>query len=125
MSGYPGEQEVLAELDHELDVPCVVRWRFLWFIALARLNVKLDTENTRIAKCHDVTNLAIEEATNAPHGGRDTPRTLLLWSIAKVLSGVSDEDWDLDKETVGWGLRESLVLLLRVLLAFDDMFGEK
>ena len=31
-----------------------------------------------------------------------TLRTHLLWSIAKVLDRLSDEDWDLDKEIIGW-----------------------
>ena len=76
----------------------------LWFIAPTRLNVELDDENTRIAKYNEVTNLAIEAAIKAPCGGRDTPRTRLLWSVAQVLDGLSDEDWDLDKDMLGWGL---------------------
>ena len=51
----------------------------------------------------------------APYGGRDTPRTRSLWSIAQVFDRLSDDDWDLDKETIGWGLGETLVLLPLVL----------
>ena len=98
---------------------------FLWFTALSRLNVKLDVEKTSITKYHHVTNLAINAAIKTPYGGRDTPRTRLLWSIAKVLDGLSDEDWDLDKEMIGWGLGESPVLLPPVLPPAEDVFGEE
>ena len=27
------EEVLLAELDYEIDIPCVVQWRFLWFTA--------------------------------------------------------------------------------------------
>ena len=90
---------MLAELNYEISIPCVVQWRFLWFTAHSRLNVKLNDLYTRIAKYHEVTNLAIEAAIKAPYGRRDTPRTRLLWSIVEVLDGLSDEDWDLDEVT--------------------------
>ena len=63
----------------------------------SRLNVKLDFEQTRITKYHEVT------------------RTRLLESIPKILDPLSKEDWDLDKEMVGWELGDSLVLLSPVL----------
>ena len=85
------EEEVLMELDHELDVPCVVQWRFLWFI---------------------VPQLAIESAINVPDGGHVTPRTRLLESIAVIMDRLSEEDWDLDKEMIGWELGDSFVLPL-------------
>ena len=62
------EEEVLRELDYELDVLCVEQWRFLWFSAPLRLNVKLGCHDARIAQYHEVTNLAIESANNVPHG---------------------------------------------------------
>ena len=52
----------------ELNVPCVVHWGFLWFIPPSSLNVKLDVENIRISKYHEVTNLVIEAAIKAPYG---------------------------------------------------------
>ena len=61
-------------------------------------------KKTRIAKDHEDANMAIEAAVKAPCGGCDTPRTGLLWSIAEVLDGLSDEDWDLEKEMIGWTL---------------------
>ena len=44
-----------------------------------------------------------------------TPRTHLVGSIAMVLDRLSEEDWNWDKEMIGWELGESLVLLLPVL----------
>ena len=85
------EDEVLADLEFEIRHSLFGTMGFLCFTAPSRLNVKLDDENTRIAKYHDVTNLAIEAAIKALNGGRDTPRTRLLWSIAKVRDLMSDE----------------------------------
>ena len=87
------EEEMLAELDCEIDMPCVVQWGFLWFPAPSRLNIKLHVGNTRISKYHEVTNLAVEAAIKAPYGGRDTPRTCLLWPLDKVLDGLSAGIW--------------------------------
>ena len=109
------EEEVLRELNYEIDVPCVVQWRFLWFTAPSRFNVELHCQDARIIKCHEFTNLANEAAINATHGGHVTPRTRLVGSIAMVLDRLSEEDWNLDKEMIGWELGESLVLLLPVL----------
>ena len=44
-----------------------------------------------------------------------TPRTRLLESIAVIQDRLSEEDWDLDKEMVGWELGDSAVLLPSVL----------
>ena len=115
ISSKEEEEEVLRELNHEIDVPCVVQWRFLWFLAPSRFNVELHCQDARIIKCHEFTNLANEAAINATHGGHVTPRTRLMGSIAMVLDRLSEEDWNLDKEMIGWELGESLVLLLPVL----------
>ena len=81
-------KEVLRELDHELDVPCVVHRGFLRFIAPTRSNVKLDCHDGRIVKYREVTNLAIEAAVNAPCGGH---RTHLIESISRILD--RPHDW--------------------------------
>ena len=44
-----------------------------------------------------------------------TPRTRLLESMAMILDRLSEEDWDVDKEMIGWELGDSLVLLPLVL----------
>ena len=64
------EEEVLMELDSEHDV----------LAAQSILNVKLDCQDARIIKYHEVTNLAIEATINAPCQGHVTPRTRLLGS---------------------------------------------
>ena len=80
------KEEVLAELDYESSIPCVVQWGIIWIAVPSRLNVKLDVDNTRIAKYHEVTNLAIEAAIKAH-------RTRFLWSIAKVLDRLRNGTW--------------------------------
>ena len=113
------KEEVLREMEKELDVPCVVQWRFLWFTAPSRLNVKLDCHDARVIKYHEVTNLAIEAAINVSYGRQVTPRTRLLESIAIILDRLSEEDWELDKEMIGWELGDSLVHLPPVLSVGD------
>ena len=57
-----------------------------------------------------------------------TPRTRLLESIATVLDRLSEEDWDLDKEMIGWELGETLVLqppALSVEEVWNDDLDEK
>ena len=73
MSGHP--RSPLRELDYEIDVPCVVQWGFIWFTALSRLKVKLDCQDARVVKYHEVTNVTIEAAIDAPYGRHVTPRT--------------------------------------------------
>ena len=43
--------------------------------------------------------------------GHVTPRTRLLESISLILDRLSEEDWDVDKEMIGWELGDSLVRL--------------
>ena len=59
------EEEVLAELNHEIDIPCVAHWGFLWFTAPSRLNVKLDVEKFRITMYNEVTKLAIDATASS------------------------------------------------------------
>ena len=97
----------------------------MWYTGIAV--VKLYVEFFRIAKFHEVTNLAIEAAINVHHEGRDTPRTRLLDSIALVLDRLSEKDWDLDKEMIGWELGGSPVRLLLCCLwkKFGTMISVK
>ena len=60
------KEEVLMELDYEVEVPCVVRWGFLWCTAPSQFDCKLDCHGARIVKYHEFTNLAIESAINVP-----------------------------------------------------------
>ena len=78
----------------------------------SKLNVKLDSRDARVVKYHEVTNLALESAINAPY---ETPRTRPLESISLILDRLSDEDWDLDKEMIGSELGDSLVRLSPVV----------
>ena len=80
-----------------------------------RLNVKLDCRDARIVKYHEVINLAIESAINAPYEGHVTSRARVLEPIAMILDCLSEEDWHLDKELIGWTLGDSPVRLPPVL----------
>ena len=73
--------------------------------------MELDCHDARIVQYYEVTNLAIQSAINVPYGRHVTPRTRLLESISLILDRLSEEDRELKKETIGWELGESLVLL--------------
>ena len=121
-----GEHEWVLERRRRSAGGVGLRYRCsLWYTGIAV--VKLYVEIFRIAKFHEVTNLAIEAAINVLHEGRDTPRTRLLDSIALVLDRLSDKDWDLDKEMIGWELGESPLRLLLCCLwkKFGTMISVK
>ena len=71
MSGYSEntiamqEEEVMGrDLDYELCTPCVVQWSMQWFSAPTRLNQKLEDDEIKIAKYHEVVDMAITETIN-------------------------------------------------------------
>ena len=47
------------DLDYEICIPCVVQWSVLWFSAPTRFNQTLEGEDIRVAKYHEVLNMAI------------------------------------------------------------------
>ena len=67
-------------LDFKIDVSCVVQW----FSALTDLNRILDTELKNSKKYHEVVNGAIMDAIVKPFGGKRTPRSCMLTSVARV-----------------------------------------
>ena len=48
------EDRVLADLDNNIDVPCVVQWALLWFTAPSRSNLYHEDNGTHIEMYHKV-----------------------------------------------------------------------
>ena len=53
------ENEVLVALNYDIDVPCVVQWRLLWFSSPTRLNQRFADNGTKVAKYNEVGDMAI------------------------------------------------------------------
>ena len=69
------EKEILVALSYEIDVPCVVQWRLLWFSSPSRLNQRFADNATILEKYHEVINFASVVPFTASLGGFNTPRT--------------------------------------------------
>ena len=53
-------EEVMGrDLDHELCITCVVQWSMLWFSASTRLNQTKEDDEIKMAKYHEVVDMAI------------------------------------------------------------------
>ena len=75
-----------------------------------RLNQTLKGKETKIAKYHEVVNVAIAEATSMPFGGSHTPRTSMLTTAAAVLHK-THRKCSVNKEMKGWEMEGRPVLL--------------
>ena len=76
----------LEALNCDLDVPCPLQWRLLWFFSPSRLNQRFTNDDgTNIAKYHEAVNMAIEITFKMPFEGLHTPRTVLLTSVGVIL----------------------------------------
>ena len=68
------ESEILEALNYDLDVPCVIQWRLLWFSSTSRLNQTFTNNGTKVAKYHEAVNMAIVATFTMPFEGLHTPR---------------------------------------------------
>ena len=72
------ENEVLVALNYDIDVPCVVQWRLLWFSSPTRLNQRFADNGTKVTKCNEVKYMANEASFTLSIGGSHMPRTCSL-----------------------------------------------
>ena len=56
------------DLDYGLCIPCVVQWSMLWFSAPTRLSQTMGDDEIKIAKYHEVVDMAITETITLPFG---------------------------------------------------------
>ena len=57
---------ILADLEYNLDVPCVMRWAFLWFTAPSRSNLYHEGNGPHEDMFHKATKTAIKRACGQP-----------------------------------------------------------
>ena len=69
------ESENLVALSCDIDAPCVVQWRLLWFSSPSRLNRRFADNATIFEKYHEGINFANVAPFTAFWGGFNTPRT--------------------------------------------------
>ena len=53
------ENDILEALNYDIDVPCPLQWRLLWFSAPSSLDRKFANHGTKIAKFQETVNMAI------------------------------------------------------------------
>ena len=100
------ERDILEALNYDIDVPCSLQWRLLWFSAPSSLNRKLVNNRTKVAKFRDTANSATEKTCNIAFDGTHTPRAWNLRAGSIFLSYAPDKDWNLQEEMKGWGVGE-------------------
>ena len=99
------ENDTLEALNYDIDVPCPLQWRLLWFFAPSNFNRKFVNNGTKEAKFRETVNNAIELACNIAFDGIHTPRACLLRARSILLSCAPDRDWDWEEEMKEWGVR--------------------
>ena len=85
------ENEILEALNYDLNVPCAIQRRLLWFSSPSRLIQRFANDGTKIAKYHEAVNMAIEITFTMPFEGL---HTRLLRSFVVVLYMLLDKDWN-------------------------------
>ena len=95
------EENLAMQMDHGLDVPCMVQWSLLWLYAPARLNKILGLE-LKIKK------KKTRSCQHYYHGRYCTTiRRCMLTSVARVLHR-THKKWRVNKEMEGWMARGSV-----------------
>ena len=100
------EDRILADLDCNMDIPCVVQWALLWFTAPSRSNLKYEDDGVHDEMYHEVTDTAIRWACGQRYGGYFTPRRALIGAVMTVMGRLAEQHWDLDQELRGWEPRD-------------------
>ena len=95
------ENEVLETLNYEIEVPCPLQSRLLWFSPPTNLDPKFMNNGTTIAKFRKIVNHAIELSCNIVLDRTHTPRALLVRTVTVLLCSAHDKDWNLKEEMQG------------------------
>ena len=106
------EKKVLEALTHDIDVPCIVQWRMLWYSAPTSLDNALLNDGVILETFNEPMNWAFQSAFVLPHWRMNTPRSRFLRSIRAMLEGVTEWVWDPERDMHGWeqGGRPDLLL---------------
>ena len=72
------ENKILEALNYDIDVPCVVQWKKLWYSAPTSLNIALLNGGVIFAEYSETVNVAIEGSSVLPLWRGNTPRSCFL-----------------------------------------------
>ena len=67
------ETKVLEALTHDIDVPCIVQWRMLWYSAPTSLDNALLNDGVILETFNESMNWAFQSAFVLPHWRMNTP----------------------------------------------------
>ena len=97
----------------------------LWSSASTRLNQTMENDEIKIAKFHEVVDMAIMDTITLPFADTHTPRTCMLRSVAAVLHRTPHKDWDVNREMKGWGMEGRPVLCpLSMMVAMKILMND-
>ena len=79
-------EEVMGmELDCKIGIPCVVQMVHVKVFSTYTIESSIGKREIKIKKYYEALNMAIMYAISRPFGGKHTPRSSMLASVAKVL----------------------------------------
>ena len=99
------ENVILEALNCDIDVPCPLQWKLLWFSAPKKLNRKFVNNGTKVAKFRDTVSSAIELICNIAFDGAHTPRACFFHGRCQLSCRAQDKDGNIEEEMQGWGGR--------------------
>ena len=113
--------DILEASNYDLDGPCPLQWRLLWFSTVAAQPKICSDDGAKIAKYRETVNMAIEITLTEPFDGLHTSRTCLLRAVSVLLCNSPDKDWNDEEEMKGWCLGECPLLLPYDNVSDDDL----
>ena len=84
------EAKVQEALQYDLEIPCIVQWRMLWFSAPISLNKDLLNVGTILGKFYEAVILAVLNVLGAPNFGVHTPRIFFMKAMRTILEDMPE-----------------------------------
>ena len=95
------QARVLEALQCDLEIPCIVQVRTLWFSAPTSLNNEPLNDGVILDKYNETVNFAFQSVFTLPYWRMKTQTSCFLRSIGAVLENMLERIWDLEREMVG------------------------
>ena len=84
------ENAILEPLNYDIDVPCPLQWRLLWFSTPTNIIRKFVNTGTKVAKKRETDHCAIELTFNIPFDGAHTQRACFSSAVTILLCYAPD-----------------------------------
>ena len=81
------ETYILEALNYDVDIPCIVQWKMLWFSAPTGRNNDLLSGGVILEKYHETVNKALKSASVLTYWRMNTPGVCFMKSIRAMLEG--------------------------------------